>query len=408
MKVRIIVQVAIITICCLSMAQAQSTDSVALDTTTKPFRRFDLLPAISYSPETQLTLGVIGYYYLDLSEGDPNTNISNFNLLGVYTTANQIAIEARGELFTKGNLWRIRGEVYFNRWPDRNYGLGNDANAKVVVREDQETDTLNYWPYNSDRWLFNPVVIRRVAPNWYLGGLVDLEYMTRVRNLDDEVHFLNAAAEQINEVGIEGTRIGLGWQLLFDSRDNILNPLRGAFAELTSIYYDKAWKSDFTFNSYNLDTRYYLNTFKNHTLALRSVLSARFSEEPIQIRALSRVGGRYFLRGYFRGTYQDKHMAAFEAEYRLPFWNEDLDAPFGQFWKRLGMTVFAGGAQVNDDFSNFRLNRFNAAVGTGLRILFNKESRLNIRIDVAFALREDSNGQGTKQSAFYFYLSEAF
>jgi hypothetical protein len=41
------------------------------DTVKKDFRRFDFFPAISYAPETKLTLGVIGYYYLDLTKDDP-------------------------------------------------------------------------------------------------------------------------------------------------------------------------------------------------------------------------------------------------------------------------------------------------------------------------------------------------
>jgi hypothetical protein len=46
------------------------------DTTAGRFRRFDVFPAISYSPETKLTLGVIGYAYFDWWGGDVATPLS--------------------------------------------------------------------------------------------------------------------------------------------------------------------------------------------------------------------------------------------------------------------------------------------------------------------------------------------
>ena len=46
--------------------------------------------------------------------------------------------------------------------------------------------------------------------------------------------------------------------------------------------------------------------------------------------------------------------------------------------------------------------------GGGLRILLNKTSRANIRIDYAVALRNNSDGPGKRQSGFYFFLGEAF
>lgn len=126
------------------------------------------------------------------------------------------------------------------------------------------------------------------------------------------------------------------------------------------------------------------------------------------MRALSRVGGREFLRGYFFGTYQDNHLLAFEAEYRLPFWKEEVKTPFWKIWKRLGIVGFIGGARVFPDFDRAIFSDFRLAAGGGLRVLFNPESRLNIRIDYALALAPDSAGPGSRQSGFYFFLGEAF
>jgi len=74
----------------------------------------------------------------------------------------------------------------------------------------------------------------------------------------------------------------------------------------------------------------------------------------------------------------------------------------------LGMVVFLSGVQVYGTRTSFDMNGFNFAAGTGLRILFNKDSRSNFRIDYAWGLSADSNGIGKRQIGFYLYVAKAF
>ena len=403
--------VAIILLSILTVGFGQQ-EAPAEDTLKKDFKRVDIFPAISYSPETKLTLGVIGYYYMDLTKDDPNTLLSNINFLAVYTTAKQIAVESKWEIITNANKWRFKGELGYNHWPDRNYGLGNNPTALVQVADSDDDfakkDTFNYLPYSSDRLLFAPVVVRKISKNIYFGLQAEIEYLFNEKNLKAHNVFLNADSVKITELPVEGLRSGIGIQLSLDSRDNVLNPLKGSFVTLGTLHNLKAFGSDYIYHSIRLDAREYVNTVKNHTLALRTVWNFRFSEDPIPIRGLSRVGGRDFVRGFFKGTYQDKHLASFEVEYRLPFWREDSTSPLIQFWKHLGIAVFAGTAQVAPSVSDISFNRFHSAVGAGLRILFNRESRVNLRIDFAIALDKNSDGPGKRQSGLYFFLGEAF
>lgn len=401
--------------CCFGLSAAVSgQDQVAADTTRqttgkREFKRLDIFPAISYTPETRLTLGAIGYYYLDCYRGDPSTKISNVNFLAIYTTASQIAIESRWEIFTNANRWRFRGEAFYNRYPDRNYGLGNDAAVLVAEGSGEDAyDTLNYFRFNSDRIRFTPVALRKIAPDLYIGLQAELETLYRLRAIPDIYSFVNADSTAITELPVEGFRSGLGFQLLYDTRDYVLNPIRGTYVEFSNLNFMSWLGSEYAFYVTGLDVRQYFNPVRNHTLALRAVVNFRFSGDPIPLRGLSRVGGHQFIRGYFKGTYQDNHLTAFELEYRLPFWPEDTQATFWQMWKRLGLVGFLSGAQVFHEAGDFRLNRFNMAAGGGLRILFNKQSRVNLRIDFAVGLRPDSNGPGKRQSGLYFYLAEAF
>jgi len=379
------------------------------------FRRYDIFPAISYSPETKLTLGVIGYRYLDLSKSDPETIRSFINFLAIYTTANQTLVESVWDLFTDGNKKRIRGDLSFARFPNRNYGLGNDADVLLTeyTLNDQgieDSVVRNYKRYSFMRVRFRPAFLWELKDNFYAGVLGGFEYVWNFEELADSLNIYNGEEEiQILEDRFLGLRSGLGLSLVWDTRDYLLNSTSGSYVIFNSLFFGPYVGSKYTYSSFSLDSRKYLNPISNHSIALRGVLNYRFTSDlSLPLRGLSQVGGSKFVRGYFEGTYQNNHMAAFETEYRIPFWNEDNIAPFHQFWKRLGATVFFSGAQVYGKNEAFQFDRFNFATGAGLRILFNEESRANLRIDYAFGLSQDSAGPGKKQTGLYFFLGEAF
>jgi outer membrane protein assembly factor BamA len=390
-----------------SLSGQNSTEAKVDTFIQREFKSLDIFPAISYSPETNLTLGAIGIAYFDLGKGHKSTPISNTEFIAVYTLNKQIIVETRWECFSQRSLWRSRGEAFFNRYPDRNYGMGNSAGALVVeVTGEGVRDTFNYLNFNSDRIKFSPVLLRQIKPNLFFGLQYDMEYLYRMKVIPNQYYFLNRDSVYIQRLPIDGFRSGMGFQLLFDNRDFLLNPLEGSFIEFNNINYGKLLGSDYRFSIFSLDARHYINTLKNQTLALRAFVSAELTNDEIPMRALSRVGGHKFIRGYFQGTYQDYHMVAFEAEYRLPFWREGTDAKLWQVWKRLGLVGFLSGAQVFHEPTDLHLNQFNYAVGGGVRILFNPRSRVNLRIDYAIGLTKGSDEK--RQSGLYFYLGEAF
>jgi len=392
-----------------SSSQAQTLDSMPKTPVPRDYKRLDIFPAISYSPETKLTLGAIGIYYLDLRKGDRNTPLSNIDFLAVYTLSKQVLLESRWEVFTHARAWRTRGELLFQRYPDRNYGIGNDASVLVVETDDKGMeDTLNYLNYNSYRIKFSPVVLRKIKRNLYFGLQTDMEYLFKYQVIPDQYYFLHADSTRISDLPVDGIRSGMGFQILYDNRDNLINPIKGTFVEFNDRHYAKWLGSDYTFSIYSLEWRQYINTWSNHTLALRGLASLEYTKDAVPLRALSRVGGHKFIRGYFKGTYQDHHILAFETEYRLPLWKEGQPSKLWQVWKRLGVVGFLGGAKVFRDAKQLSFSQFNLAAGGGLRILLNPKSRSNIRIDYAIALRDNSDGPGKRQSGFYFFLGEAF
>jgi outer membrane protein assembly factor BamA len=379
-----------------------------IDSTNKPFKKFDILPAISYAPETKLTLGIIGFYYFDLAKQSTATKLSNVEFLAAYTLANQIVIETRWDVYADDNAWRYRGEAFFNRYPDRNYGLGNNADLRIVDIEDDNRDTLNYFRFDSDRIRFAPIALKRLKEHLYLGLQLDLEYVYRMQAIADLNLPIYAGNPSYDQIPVEGWRVGLGFNLLHDSRDNSLNALSGSYFEMSNHLFSGYFGSEYDYVSLDLDGRYYVPIHKRHTLAMRGTLKMRFANEVLPLRGLARVGGYRFMRGYFQGTFQDKYLLAFELEYRIPFWKPDLDAPIWKIWKRLGLVTFISGAEVFHQPNDIGSKPFNMAAGVGLRILFNKANRLNLRIDYGVGLRKKSGGPGKRQTGLYFFLAEAF
>ena len=94
------------------------------------------------------------------------------------------------------------------------------------------------------------------------------------------------------------------------------------------------------------------------------------------------------MRGYYRGRYRDKNMIAFQMEYRIM-----------PVWWRLGLVGFVGVGDVAGRLDRFDLGNFKYSYGFGIRYLFMREEKLNIRLDFAY-------GKGS--SGFYIVLREAF
>jgi len=107
---------------------------------------------------------------------------------------------------------------------------------------------------------------------------------------------------------------------------------------------------------------------------------------PFQL--LSLFGGRERMRGYYEGRYRDKNMMVFQMEYRvMPVW-----------W-RLGLVGFLGFGDVSNTIKNFKLRDFKYSVGGGIRYLFSREEKMNLRLDF---------GYGKDSSGIYITIGEAF
>ena len=99
------------------------------------------------------------------------------------------------------------------------------------------------------------------------------------------------------------------------------------------------------------------------------------------------MGGDMIMRGYYQGSYRDKNLLAFQAEYRL------------QLLKRWGIVGFAGAGGISDAINHFNLDTIKPSYGGGLRFKINRKENVNVRVDYGF---------GKGQQNVYFFIAEAF
>jgi hypothetical protein len=93
------------------------------------------------------------------------------------------------------------------------------------------------------------------------------------------------------------------------------------------------------------------------------------------------------MRGYFKGRYRDEHYFATQVEYRQYFW-----------W-RLGFVAFVGAGDVVPEITSLQIRKLKPSYGFGLRFLFDKEQKINLRMDIGF---------GRNTNGVYFGIEEAF
>ena len=326
------------------------------------------LPVIYYAPETHLAFGVAGLSYFELSKDESAKRPSNIAGLIVYTQRKQFNFELNPDFYLRGGS-HLQTKLTYSDFPDQFYGIGNAMPAKM------EED------YTSKNWRFSVEALKKFY---------------RALNLGFQYFFDDTKVVKVKEGGLlasgavsgsQGGKVsGLGYLITWDSRNSIFYATSGSFHQFSALVFGRTLGSDFTFSRFYFDLRKYLPFSPAHTLALHTRLLFQTGNPPFWRQA--QLGGLEIMRGYYQGRYRDKNMICLQAEYRwVPL-----------TW-RLGLVGFVDVGDVADKVSHFDLGDFKYTYGFGIRYIFSKVQRLNIRLDVGF-------GKGT--SGVYFNASEAF
>ncbi|SNT35180.1 hypothetical protein SAMN05421640_3472 [Ekhidna lutea] len=331
---------------------------------------FVIFPAISYAPETDLQLGVVGIWALKNSDNSQSDfrRQSTMTPYFVYTLKNQtIAVVNLDYYFPDGQ--NLNTSMRYYNFPDSYFGVGNDNDPDV---SEQYTNRF----FQVDGQYLIPI-----SDKVFLGGAYDIHF-TSIRKVVS-----GGLLETQNPKGSNGGNlIGAGPVFRYDTRDYTVYPSSGNFIS-SRILFNAI--GDFQYTTYIADARKFIDLKdKKHILAFQ--FRSQFtigSNAPFY--KLPQLGGDERLRGIANASlYRDRQMMYTQVEYRRPL-----------FW-RFGMTVFAGVGDVSNQLNDFSFSALKYVAGVGGRLALIPKKQLNARLDIGVA----KGGQ----TGIYIGVSEAF
>lgn len=335
----------------------------------KPFKPdLVIVPIPQSSPMlgTGLTLAGVLFY-------NPNHSAQPWisGVGGMYTSNKSWGVAAFHSMALAGDRIRVLAMGGYADVNVRFYGIGPNAGDRGVSVdiEDKGVLALAQAQY-------------RVAKHVYLG--VRLEYL----DLDSKIERPNPIFPDLNlpPPVLKSTLATIGPAFTYDSRDNQVNPRRGALLTSTMMFNLKALSSDYSHDKFQASYSTYLPLAPDGVLGLHASACGVSKGGPFFDLCL--YGARNDLRGYETGRYRDRASWAAQAE-----WRQHLGGKFGAvFFAGVGGTA----PRLDKIFDQTKLL---PSAGMGLRYRASKEAGINLGLD--FAIGKDSN-------AIYFGIGEAF
>ncbi|MGA3244657.1 MAG: BamA/TamA family outer membrane protein [Bacteroidota bacterium] len=342
--------------------QTQRNEKDPVDSTAT---RIFPLPIFFYTPETGVAGGAAALLiYRDL--GIPRASSITGDV--IYTEKKQIIVELSGDQYFSRGRYRLLSDVLYQKYPNKFFGIGNSTTS--VHEED----------FTPKTFVLKATFYANMVSQFNVGPIIRYESTTM-----SEVDPAKLIATGTITGSSGGVSSGLGFVANWDSRDNTFAAYSGSFYQMTALFYQKTFGSDYVYSDVQLDLRKFFEVCPGHVVALQA--GGEFMGGEVPFQNLTRFGGQNLMRGYFDGRYRDKQGVTVQAEYRLPVW-----------W-RFGLVGFAGVAQVADRISHLGLGRFWFAGGAGVRFAWNPEERVNIRLDY---------GIGNNSDGIYITVTEAF
>jgi len=333
--------------------------------TTKP--QISVVPAIGYTLVTSFAVGVSGNIAYRTG---PHSRISTIMASESNTEHKQIIIPVQTAFWTKDNKYEFIGNYSYLKYPQDTYGLGSSST----------TATLDPMDYSLIQ--FYETVLTHISGNIYAGAGYDFDDHF---NISEKGNY-NGTVSDYAKYGTAGRTIGSGFTLngILDSRDNAINPSKGAYIGLQLRDNDKFLGATTNWQSLIVDVRKYFKfpEGSDNVLALWSYDWLIVSGKPPYLDLPATGWDANFAtgRGYIQGRFRGSQMVYGEAEYRYRITENGV----------LGGTVFLNAESFSAQ-QGTRLQSIEPGYGPGLRVKLNKVSNTNISINYGFG-SEHSNG----------------
>lgn len=354
-----------------------------------------ILPVVFVQPANGLIYGAITQYTF---KGKlPEDKYSTAYLMATYTTKKQILIDVKSNLLLNHNKLYLGGDWRYYKFSQDNYGLG--ADIIPPPKTDFEIESIAQ-PMKYDFIKFHQTASALVADNLYVGG--GLHYDGYMNIVDEPLDLANNKTTYHNDYntlhGFSTDKYavkGVSANVVYDSRDNLVNPNHGLFANVnyrTNLAVEKnAGASMVLFT----ELKYYIplsKTNDQHVLAFWSY-GQFLTKGNLPYLNLPAVGFDQQSRGgrgYTQGLLRGQDLVYFETEYRFPILCNQL----------LSGTVFGNFTSTSDRDRNIQVLEYvQPAFGVGLRLLIDKKTKTNVVASYAV---------GNHSKSFYVNTGEGF
>jgi len=335
--------------------------------------RTKIIPILYSSPETSFGFGAGLIFNWDFKNATAQTFSSRAQSSFIYTLNSQVNWKTSYAVFTNSNKFVFKGIFSYNLFPQFFYGVGNDltkANRELFDYKQVYIDLNNRY---------------RVFSGIYIG--IDYFY----KNLYDVSWVLGDSSKFWNNPELYGTNgykiSGLGPGLTFDTRDNALYPNKGAYLNFSFLFFGSPIGSQYQYRSFRMNLRKYISINKQKRRVLGINLLGNFSWNQTVFNQIPALGNDEIMRGYYSGSFRGYSYIALQVEWRM------------QIWSFLGLAAWLGAGEVGNSVKEYTWDGIKPNVGIGIRLLYDKASGANLRLDQGFG--ENSNG-------FYLGIGEAF
>ena len=324
---------------------------------------FSIIGGPYYTNETKVGLGLIGSGLFRLHGCENDSLPSNISLYTNVTSSGAYSVGIRSSLYFSEMKYWINADVSFSDTPSQYWGVGYDAGRNSY-----------YTNYNMQDMQVKLNFFKKIN-NYTSVGLITNLREIRGKYFDDE-SLLNGASRKT-------TAMGIGLNLVYDSRDVATEPHKGIYIKMGDVFYPDFLGSTSGFNKAEVTFRYYKQLSEGSVLAFD--LGGQFNKGDVPWNLMALAGDASQMRGYYMGRYRDKNFIEFQVELRQ------------HIYKRSGIAVWVGAGNVFPEFNDFKMRETLPTIGLGYR--FRLKDRTNFRIDY---------GIGKSQAAFYVNINEAF
>lgn len=338
---------------------------------------YSFLPVpIDGTSNTGLIVSFMSSFYL--GEDHDKTKMSQVTFAPSFTFNKQYMFPIQSYIYTNENKYSFIGDYRFLIYPQPTYGIGNH-------NTDEEMSTLNY-----KQWRFYQFATRKVWRSFRLGGGVLLDNYQNLSE-DSEIDSPTDYEVYMNGNYDDVSSFGIAAQILSDTRESTINPTQGHYLEIdyrvnTNGGIDKkGWESIY------IDARKYhsFSEMRHKVLAYRAFYWATFSGNPHYLD-LPSIGwdrqGRTG-RGFTRNRFRSNSLLYFEGEYRTDISRNGF----------LGAVFFANVSSVSK-LNTYYFSKWNPAIGSGLRIKWNKRNNTNVALDLGVSKNDWSLRLGLSEN----------